>query len=271
MKKKVALLIGAIFITGSLFVGCGSAKNSSKASSDSVQVIKEKGKFIVGLDDSFPPMGFRDEKGEIVGFDIDLAKEAAERMGVEVEFKPIDWDGVILSLYNKDIDVIWNGLTITEERKEKIGFTKAYLKNKQIIVTSVDSNIDKKSQLEDKIVGVQMGSSSDEALNKDKEIVESLKEIKKYPNNTDALLDLKSGRIDAVVLDEIVGRYYTSKKEGEYKILKDDFGGEEYGVGYRKEDESFGQALDKILDEMKEDGTADEISNKWFGEAIVEK
>lgn len=270
MKKKIALLIGAVLIAGSLFSGCGSKKNLN-TSTDSAQVIKEKGKFIVGLDDSFPPMGFRDEKGEIVGFDIDLAKEAAERMGVEVEFKPIDWDGVILSLYNKDIDVIWNGLTITEERKGKIGFTKAYLKNKQIIVTTSGSNIDKKSQLEGKIVGVQMGSSSDEALNKDKETAESLKEIKKYPNNTDALLDLKSGRIDAVVLDEIVGRYYTSKKEGEYKILKDNFGGEEYGVGYRKEDESFGQALDKILDEMKEDGTADEISKEWFGEAIVEK
>jgi ABC-type amino acid transport substrate-binding protein len=113
---------------------------SSNASIDGdLNGIKQKGKLVVGLDDSFPPMGFRDEKGEIVGFDIDLAKEAAKRLGVQVEFKPVDWDGVLLSLKNKDIDVIWNGLTITEERKKQITFSNVYLKNRQIIVVKKSS------------------------------------------------------------------------------------------------------------------------------------
>lgn len=265
--KKFILLFISVFILGLLLVGCGSKETAV----DSLEEIKNKGEFVVGLDDSFPPMGFRNQNGEIVGFDIDLAKEAAKKMGVNVVFKPVDWDGVLLSLKNKDIDVIWNGLTITEKRKEQIGFTQGYLKNGQIIVVKEQSNIESKKGLAEKVVGVQMGSSSEEALNNDKETTDSLKEVKKYPNNTDALLDLKAGRLDAVVVDEIVGRYYIAKKPGEYKVLKDNFGDEEYGVGYRKADESFGQALNKALDEMKADGTADEISKKWFGEAITGK
>jgi len=284
MKKIVLLLTTVILSASMLFTGCSSnekkpeapAGQNSQATSEapkesSLNGIKEKGKFIVGLDDSFPPMGFRDEKGEIVGFDIDLAKEAAKRLGVEVEFKPVDWDGVILSLKNKDIDVIWNGLTITEKRKEQIDFSKVYLENKQIIVVKNGSSIKTKADLKDKVVGLQQGSSSEEALNADAETAKSLKEVKKYQNNTEALLDLKNGGNDAVVVDEVVGRYYISKKPGEYAVLEEDFGRESYGVGIRKEDKEFREALDKVLDEMKADGTADEISKKWFGESIVKK
>jgi polar amino acid transport system substrate-binding protein len=114
MIKKIITVFITLFIISSLFIGCG-AKDTA---ADSLEEIKKKGEFVVGLDDSFPPMGFRDENGEIVGFDIDLAKEAAKRMGVKVVFKPVDWDGVLMSLNNKDIDVIWNGLSINEERKK---------------------------------------------------------------------------------------------------------------------------------------------------------
>ena len=131
MKKKFGILTIVIFLMGILLTGCGQTQKSKDTSWDD---IKSKGKSIVGLDDSFPPMGFRDEKGQIVGFDIDMAKAVAEKLGVKVEFKPVDWDGVILSLNNKDIDVIWNGLSISEERKKQIDFSEVYLQNKQIIV-----------------------------------------------------------------------------------------------------------------------------------------
>lgn len=192
-------------------------------------------------------------------------------MGVKVELKPVQWDGVLLSLNNKDIDVIWNGLTITDKRKQQIAFSKVYLQNKQIIVTNNDSNIKTKKDLAGKKVGLQLGSSSETALNADSATAKSIKEIKKYSNNTEALMDLKTGRIDAVVVDEVVGRYYISKKPGQYKVADEDFGKEDYGVGIRKSDVTFKNELDKTLDAMKADGTADKISQKWFGKNIIAK
>ncbi|MGE5627305.1 MAG: amino acid ABC transporter substrate-binding protein [Solirubrobacterales bacterium] len=267
MKRKLTLLALTVFMVSILLAGCG-----SKAPSDtSLQDIKSKGKFVVGLDDSFPPMGFRDENNNIVGFDIDMAKEAAKRMGVNVEFKPVQWDGVILSLNSKDIDVIWNGLTITDERKQQIDFSKVYLENKQIIVVKAGSTLASKKDLTGKVVGLQLGSSSETALAADTETSKSLKEVKKYSTNTEALLDLKNGRIDAVVVDEVVGRYYIAKTPDVYSVLTEDFGKESYGVGFRKTDVTFRNELDKVLDEMKADGTADKISNKWFGKSIITK
>ncbi|BAH05681.1 amino acid ABC transporter substrate-binding protein [Clostridium kluyveri] len=268
MKKKFGILTIVIFLMGILLTGCGQTQKSNDTSWDD---IKAKGKFVVGLDDSFPPMGFRDEKGQIVGFDIDMAKAAAEKLGVKVEFKPVEWDGVILSLNNKDIDVIWNGLTITEERKKQIVFSKVYLQNKQIIVVQKNSTINSKKDLSGKTVGLQMGSSSEKALNADADTSKSLKEVRKYSNNTEALLDLSQGRTDAVIVDEVVGRYYIEKKPDLYKILDDNFGVEDYGVGIRKTDTSFKEKLDEALDTIKSDGTADKISQKWFGKNIVTK
>lgn len=268
MKKRLVFLVIAIFTLGVLISGCG---KKEQATDNSWKEIQQKGKFVLGLDDSFPPMGFKDDKGQIVGFDIDMAQEAAKRMGVKVELKPVQWDGVLLSLNNKDIDVIWNGLTITDKRKQQIAFSKVYLQNKQIIVTNNDSNIKTKKDLAGKKVGLQLGSSSETALNADSTTTKSIKEIKKYSNNTEALMDLKTGRIDAVVVDEVVGRYYISKKPGQYKVADEDFGKEDYGVGIRKSDVSFKNELDKTLDAMKADGTADKISQKWFGKDIIAK
>jgi ABC-type amino acid transport substrate-binding protein len=133
------------------------------------------------------------------------------------------------------------------------------------------SVVKSKADLKGKVVGIQLGSSSEEALNADESTVKTLKEVRKYENNTEALLDLKNGNIDAVVVDEVVGRYYISKKPDDYEVLEDNFGDEEYGVGIRAEDTEFKTALDKVLNDMKADGTADKISEKWFGKAIVAK
>jgi len=268
MLKRVLLCLSAVAVVSVLFSGCGAKTGSDK----SLDQIKTKGFFIVGLDDAFPPMGFR-EKGsdEIVGFDIDLAKKAAEKLGVKVIFKPVAWDGVILSLNKGDIDVIWNGLTITPEREKQISFSKAYLNNNQIIVVKAASSVKGKADLKGKTVGLQLGSSSETALNADQATAKGLKEIKKYSDNQLALLDLEAGRIDAVVVDEIVGRYNIAKKPNTYRVLADNFGTEMYGVGFRKNDLSFLKALDAAMDEMKKDGSADAVSKKWFGEAIIRK
>lgn len=253
MRKLIAAML-VLLVAGMLVAGCGGA---------------DKKKVVVGLDDNFPPMGFRDDKNNIIGFDVDMAKEATKRMGVEVEFKPIDWNSKEAELSGKRVDVLWNGLTITDKRKENILFTNAYMENRQIIVVAANSPIKTKADLAGKVVGTQEGSSSIEAIEKDADAMKSFKELKKFGDNVAALMDLKTGRLDAVVVDEIVGRYYIAKKPGEYTILKDNFGSEEYGVGLRKEDKELLGKLQKALDEMKKDGTSAKISQQWFGEDIV--
>ncbi|MDF2569507.1 MAG: fliY 1 [Sporomusa sp.] len=253
MKKLIAAML-VLLVAGMLVAGCGGA---------------DKKKIVVGLDDNFPPMGFRDDKNNIVGFDVDMAKEAAKRLGMEVEFKPIDWNSKEAELSGKRVDMLWNGLTITEKRKENILFTKAYMENRQIIVVAANSPIKTKTDLAGKVVGAQDGSSSIEAIEKDTATMKSFKELKKFGDNVAALMDLKTGRLDAVVVDEIVGRYYIAKKPGEYSIIADNFGSEEYGVGLRKDDKELLGKLQKAMDEMKKDGTSAKISKQWFGEDIV--
>ena len=266
MKKHALWLISGL-MAAMVLTGCGK-KEEPVAAAPAPVAAKA---IVIGLDDNFPPMGFRDDKNELVGFDIDLAKEAGKRLGVEVSFKPIDWSAKESELNGKRIDVLWNGLTITEERKANILFTKPYLENRQIIVVTEKSPIKTKAQLAGKVVGVQDGSSAVEAIQKDEATAKSIKEIKKFGDNVTALMDLSAGRLDALVVDEIVGRYYTGKKPGEYRVLDENFGTEDYGVGTRKDDTELAAKLDKALDDMKTDGTAAKISTTWFGKDIVKK
>lgn len=265
--KKFGMLLLIVIIAAVGFVGCG---NKEEVKGDvSLDTIKEKGELVIGLDDSFPPMGYVDESGEIVGFDIDLAKEAASRLGVKAVFKPTEWDGIVLALNNGEIDVVWNGMTITEERKEKIAFSKPYIANTQSVIVKKGSDVKTLKDLEGKIVGVQLESSGALAVRNNEEVSASIKEMKEYSNNVEALMDLEIGRVDAVVVDEILGRYYIQQNDKEFEVLGEDLGEELYGIGIRKEDDQFREALDKVLDDMKEDGTAEEISKKWFQEDIM--
>lgn len=174
---------------------------------NSLKTVQDKGALVIGLDTSFPPMGFLDESGEIAGFDIDLANAVAERIGVEAEFQPIDWDAKVLELESGKVDVLWNGLTITDERIEKMLFGKPYLANRQIVIVANDSGITDKAGLEGKKVGVQRDSSAVDAINSEPEVKDTFAELVEFDNNLNAFNDLKVGRIDAVVMDEVVGKY----------------------------------------------------------------
>lgn len=239
------------------------------AADQSLEKIQDKGCFVLGLDDSFPPMGFRDATGAVVGFDIDLAKEVAKRLGVKLKIQPVEWSGVIFSLNRGDIDLIWNGMTIKPERAKRIDFSKPYLANTQAVAVLADSAIQHNADLVGKQVGVQLGSPSEDAIKAQFAIAKSIGEIRKYGKYPEALLDLSAHRIDAVVGDEILLRYYLSKREGQYRILQDNFGSEQYGVGFRKDDDAFRAAVDAALDAMRKDGTAAAISKKWFGDNMM--
>ncbi|WP_251551546.1 amino acid ABC transporter substrate-binding protein [Neobacillus muris] len=260
MKRLAAMLlvIAALF---TVLTACSS--NTSEA--------KEKeNTLVIGIDDTFAPMGFRDENNKIVGFDIDYAKAAAKKMGMDVKIQPIDWKTKESELSSGRIDLIWNGYTITDERKQKVLFTKPYLKNAQVVVTKTDSNITKLSDLEGKVVGLQSQSSAADALNASP-IKSKVKEVTEFGDNVMALNDLKSGRIDAVVIDEVVIDYYMTKEKDTFKVLDESLAPEEYGVGVKKGNEELLNKLQKALDEMNEDGTAADISTKWFGEDKVLK
>ncbi len=148
MKKKILFVLASVLVFSFVLAGCNSEKQNGVDSEINKEVNKEvepaddqeeskdtiiaKGKFVLGLDDSFPPMGFRDEAGNIVGFDIDLANEVAKRMNLEIELKPIDWDSKILVLDKGDIDVIWNAFTASDERRKQVNFTDTYLKTNKL-------------------------------------------------------------------------------------------------------------------------------------------
>ncbi len=256
MKRisTIVLVIAALF---SILTGCSSKSSEAKDNT-----------LVIGIDDKFAPMGFRDEDNKIVGFDIDYANAAAEKMGKKVKFQPIDWSTKEAELSSGRIDLIWNGYTITDERKKKVLFTKPYLKNAQVVVTMADSKLTKLNDLAGKVVGLQTLSSASDALDASP-IKAKIKTVTEFSDNVQALTDLKSGRLDAVVIDEVVIDYYMSKEKEAFKILDESLAPEEYGIGVKKGNDDLLKNLQKALDEMNEDGTAAQISKKWFGENKV--
>lgn len=261
MKK-----LSAVLLASTLLAACGD-KAPQQAAAPAAAAAPVK--VVVGLDDNFPPMGFRDEKNQLVGFDIDMAKETARRLGLEVDFKPIDWSAKEAELNGKRVDVLWNGLTITEDRKKNIGFTAPYMANHQIILVAEASPIQNKADLSGQVLGAQEGSSAVDAIKKDEPTFQGLKELKLFGDNVTALMDLSAGRLNAVVVDEVVGRYLAAKRPGEYRVLIENFGTEDYGVGVRKDDTELLGKLDKTLAEMKQDGTSGRIATQWFGADII--
>lgn len=265
MKKFLSIFLASTMLLG--IVGCG----GNTAPAEGTEGMADREKIIIGLDDQFPPMGFRDENNEIVGFDIDLAKAAAEKMGTTVEFQPIDWDSKELEIESGKIDLIWNGFSIDEERLETFEFTKPYLDNRMIVIVPEDSEIKTKADLEGKNVGLQDGSSAVAAVEKD-EIHTKFASMPTYDTNVLAFEDLKIGRIDAVVADEIVAKYYIAENpDAKLVALDESFGSEQYGIAAKKGNTDLIAALQSALDELNNDGTAAEISNNWFGEDIVLK
>ena len=257
MKKLFSLMLLAVVAV--VLAACGSSEESSSG----------KEKLVIGIDDKFAPMGFRDEDNEIVGFDIDYARAAAEEMGYEVEFQPIDWSTKESELNSGRIDLIWNGYTITDERKEKVLFTKPYLENEQVIVTLKDAKINAIADLADKKVGVQKLSSALDALNANP-IIKKIDGVPtEYGDNVLALTDLKAGRTDAVIMDKVVAEYYNTLDQGTFTIVEEALAPEQYGVGVKKGEEELLEKLQKALDTLNENGKAAEISTKWFGENIV--
>lgn len=275
IKKIFAAFLAAASMA-TLFAGCQTQDGDGMENTDtavagedkSLDSIKEKGKFILGLDDSFPPMGFRDENNEIVGFDIDLAKEVTSRMGVELVVQPISWDSKEMELNSGNIDCIWNGMSINDDRKAAMNLSEAYLRNDMVFVVLDSSAYNSQADLAGKNVAVQNGSSAQEIL-EGSEFKGQAGSIIGYDDNVTAFMDLDANGVDAVFLDSVVANYFITSKNKPYRILSDVLYEEEYAIGFRKNDQALRDEVQKILSEMKADGKVGEISTKWFGSDIT--
>lgn len=269
MKKRVIAILMVAAMVATVLAGCGD-KTKEKAGDGkdtSLEYVKEKKTLIVGLDPAFPPMGFADENQEIVGFDIDLAKEVCERMEIEPEFTPIDWDTKEQELNTKGIDCIWNGLSRSPEREKELLLSDTYMLNTQVAVVLADNKAETLDDLAGKTVAVQTASTAEEAIAADKEFADAI-EVLSIKDNVQAMLELGTNSADAVVMDKVVAMYYMEKDAGKYKILDESLADEEYAIAFRKGDQALCDEVVKTLKEMKEDGTLAEIATKWFGEDI---
>ena len=282
MKKIFCLVLCAML----LLAGCGTAEAPPPAAppapeasvesapevaaDESWQYVLDKGELIIGLDDTFAPMGFRDEAGELVGFDIDLATAVCEEMGVKATFQPIDWDAKEMELSTKKIDCIWNGMSITPARQESMSLTRGYLNNRIIIMTAPGVTVTSKDDLKELAVGTQAGSAAYEVLEADP-IFAEITSFSEYPTYDEVIMDMDAGRIQVMIVDEVLGMYKNSKRSNTFGVSEVDFGDDFYAVGLRKEDTELTTKLQAAIDAVIANGKAAEISDKWFGSDIVIK
>ncbi|NCB94266.1 MAG: amino acid ABC transporter substrate-binding protein [Clostridia bacterium] len=300
MKKKLISVILTAAMAMTMFAGCGAGETADTnteaevsddasaeetaedaAAEDAAEETPEaatdtattygtntEGKFIVGFDQEFPPMGFVDENGEYTGFDLALAEEVATRLDLEFVAQPISWDAKDMELSSGTIDCIWNGFTING-REDDYTFSQPYLNNRQVFVVSSDSDIKSQADLAGKIVEVQADSSAEAALNDNTELTGTFGNMQTVPDYNTAMMDLEQGAVDAIAMDEIVAAYQIQSKESQFTILDEEISHEEYGIGFLKGNEKLKESVETILTEMREDGTLEKISTEWFGSDIT--
>ncbi len=282
MKKRLLSAVMASAMVLSL-AACGGAKTETTAAETTAEKKEETttagttaaetaeaagGTLIVGFDQDFPPMGFVGDNGEYTGFDLDLAKEVASRLGLEYKAQPIAWDSKDMELESGNIDCIWNGFTITG-REDDYTWTTPYMANKQVFVVANDSDIKSQADLAGKVVEVQADSSAEAALKENQDLANTFGQLLTTPDYNTAFMDLEQGAVDAVAMDVIVAGYQIKQRNADFKILDDSLSEEEYGVGFKKGNAELRDKVQGALEEMAADGTLAKISDEWFGEDVT--
>lgn len=278
MKKRLLSAVMASAMVLSL-AACGGAKTETTAAETTAEKKEETttagttaaetaeaagGTLIVGFDQDFPPMGFVGDNGEYTGFDLDLAKEVASRLGLEYKAQPIAWDSKDMELESGNIDCIWNGFTITG-REDDYTWTTPYMANKQVFVVANDSDIKSQADLAGKVVEVQADSSAEAALKENQDLANTFGQLLTTPDYNTAFMDLEQGAVDAVAMDVIVAGYQIKQRNADFKILDDSLSEEEYGIGFKKGNTELRDKVQRALEEMAADGTLAKISDEWFG------
>ncbi|MFD2205205.1 cystine ABC transporter substrate-binding protein [Kiloniella antarctica] len=244
------------------FLGLSYTQASADNDKDLLTEIKERGTILIGLEATYPPFNYQDENGKLVGFEVDVAKALAERLGVNAEFVPTKWDGMLAGLETKRFDIITNQVTITEDRQKKYDFTQPYTVSGIQVITRSDKQDDFKTptDLAGKYVGVGLGSNYEEWLSENVPDAE----VSTYDDNATKLQDLLVGRLDAFLNDRLAAAYLLKNSGGKVVAAGEPFDKQRMGVALRKGNETLLQALNKGLDELRADGTLAAISQKWF-------
>ena len=221
----------------------------------------------MGLDATFKPMGYTDENDEIVGFDIDLAKEVCKRLDIELETYGVNWDTKEIDLDAGTIDCIWNGLSVSDERKKVMLMSEPYMENDMIFTVNEDSDIQTLDDLKGKKVAVQNGSTAQEILLASDLAADIT--ITELGTNVEALTNLEMNMCDAVFLDSVVANYEITSSGKAFRTLEEGLQSEQYAIGFRLGDQQLCDKITETLKEMKADGTIEEISTKWFGSDVT--
>ncbi len=293
MKKRAVSVILSAAMVSAVLAGCGSksaktqpaadttaesvdsgdetaadSENTENANAETTNVSKTEGTFTVGFDQDFPPMGFVGDDGEFTGFDLEMAAEVAKRLNLAIAYQPIAWDAKDMELDAGTIDCIWNGFTMNG-REDDYEWSKPYMKNNQVFVVRGDSDITSEADLAGKNVEVQTDSSAEAALNDNSELTATFAALTPVADYNTAFMDLESGAVDAIAMDDVVASYQITSRKADFKVLDDVIAAEEYGIGFKKGNTELRDKVQATLEEMAADGTAAKISEKWFGKDIT--
>ena len=268
-RTKNTLPILCVLAVLLLVSGCksNSAQAGAAENDGSLQKVLDAGQLVLGLDASYPPMGFTDASGEIVGFDIDMAQEVCDRLGIRLVKQPINWDSKEDELNSGRIDCIWNGLSVTPGRAESMCLSEPYIKNELIFVVPESCRASTPRDLKGMTVGVQSGSTTQEVIEAS-ELYPDITVVA-FDDNLLLLQQLGQGGVDAAFVDSIVAFYFISSSEERYFVLDNSLSEEECAVGFRKSDRELRDRVQELISEMKADGTLGNISRKWFGSDIT--
>lgn len=271
MKKILAVMLCLVMVLG-VFAGCGDKKDDTAGASASADAqttpVSEMTSLTVGFDAEYPPYGYKDENGEYVGFDLDLAQEVCNRMGWELKKQPINWDAKDMELNAGTIDCIWNGFTMTG-REDDYTFSVPYVDNSIVFIVMNDSDIQTKEDLAGKVVVTQADSSALTALTSTEDndenlaLKDSFAELQEVADYNTAFLNLESGAADCIAVDIGVAQYQLTSRNGMFRQLDEPLSTEQYGIGFKKGNEELRDAVQKVLFEMYEDGTFMEIAEKY--------
>ncbi len=263
MKKFISLLL-CVAMVATMVTGCENKKDNNSENSSVVDV-ESMTTFIVGFDADFPPYGYKDENGDYVGFDLDLAAEVAKRNDWELVLQPIDWNSKDMELSSGSINCIWNGFTMSPDRVDKYAWTDAYVDNSQVMVVSKASGITSLEDLAGKAVIVQADSSALEALKRDDnaDLTSSFATLDEVAEYNTAFMNIESGAGDAVAMDIGVAKYQIASRDSEYIILNEYIATEQYGIGFMLGNEALRDKVQETLYAMLEDGTFAGIAEKW--------
>lgn len=260
MKKniKLAALALAALLCFTVLTACGSAPAPATTAPAEAKT------FTVGFDASFPPYGYRDDNGEYVGFDLDLAAEVCARQGWTLVKKPIDWDSKDFELESGAVDCIWNGFTING-REELYTWSVPYVDNSQVVVVTADSGIKTFADLAGKVVGVQADSSALHALEGEDlaDLAGTFKELMQFADYLTAFMGLESGAIEAIAMDVGVADYQIAQRGDGFVKLSENLATEQYGVGFKLGNTELKDTVEATLLEMAADGTFAAIAETW--------